>query len=163
MGSSPDVVNLWMGDNRAVSSLHKDPYENIYVVVSGEKHFTLLPPTDLHYLYDKPFPGARYKEDENGWKIVEDDPPEEVNWIPVDPDSPDLETYPLFRHASPVRCTVKAGEVLFLPSLWYHKVSQGMDEENRTLAINYWYDMNFGANWCFHRFLNQISHQNRNN
>lgn len=40
----PDAQNLWMGYNDSVSSMHKDPYENIYCVVQGEKHFTLMPP-----------------------------------------------------------------------------------------------------------------------
>ena len=34
---SPDAVNFWMGDQRAVTSMHKDPYENIYCVVRGHK------------------------------------------------------------------------------------------------------------------------------
>ena len=36
-GKEPDAVNFWMGDSRAVTSMHKDPYENIYCVVSGFK------------------------------------------------------------------------------------------------------------------------------
>ncbi len=44
-GEKPDAINLWMGEDRSVSSLHKDHYENMYVVVAGEKYFTLLPPT----------------------------------------------------------------------------------------------------------------------
>lgn len=30
-------VNLWIGDHRAVSSFHRDPYENMYAVLVGEK------------------------------------------------------------------------------------------------------------------------------
>lgn len=30
-----------------VTSLHKDHYENIYVVIRGTKHFTLYPPTEV--------------------------------------------------------------------------------------------------------------------
>ncbi len=30
-------INLWIGDERAVSSAHKDNYENMYCVVVGEK------------------------------------------------------------------------------------------------------------------------------
>ena len=33
------LVNLWMGDSRAVSSVHKDPYENIYIVVFKKTSF----------------------------------------------------------------------------------------------------------------------------
>ena len=34
-GKNPDAINFWMGDGRAVTSTHKDPYENIYCVVKG--------------------------------------------------------------------------------------------------------------------------------
>jgi jumonji domain-containing protein 7 len=44
-GKAPDAVNFWMGDGRAVTSTHKDPYENIYCVVRGYKDFILFPPT----------------------------------------------------------------------------------------------------------------------
>jgi len=33
-GCEPDAVNLWIGDERSVTSLHKDHYENMYVVHS---------------------------------------------------------------------------------------------------------------------------------
>lgn len=39
------VVNIWIGTEQSTSSLHKDPYENFYVVITGQKKFTLLPPT----------------------------------------------------------------------------------------------------------------------
>ncbi|KAJ1928902.1 hypothetical protein IWQ60_001645 [Tieghemiomyces parasiticus] len=40
----PDAVNFWMGQASSVTSLHKDPYENIYVVLAGTKTFTLTVP-----------------------------------------------------------------------------------------------------------------------
>ena len=39
-----------MGENRSVSNLHKYPYKNIYCVINGEKHFTLLPPVYYPFL-----------------------------------------------------------------------------------------------------------------
>lgn len=50
------------------------------------------------------------------------DPPRTVNWIQVNPSNPDLEKFPLFRHTKPVTVTVHAGETLYLPAMWYHKV-----------------------------------------
>ncbi|CAH1786743.1 unnamed protein product [Owenia fusiformis] len=50
LGKCPDAVNFWMGDGRAVTSMHKDHYENLYCVVSGQKHFILHPPTDLPFI-----------------------------------------------------------------------------------------------------------------
>ena len=49
-GKEPDAINFWMGDGRAVTSTHKDPYENIYCVVRGYKDITLFPPSDLPWL-----------------------------------------------------------------------------------------------------------------
>jgi hypothetical protein len=42
----PDAVNVWIGTSAAATSLHKDPYENLYAVISGRKHFRLLPPSE---------------------------------------------------------------------------------------------------------------------
>ncbi len=39
---------------------------------------------------------------------------------PVDPFSPDLERFPLFSQAQPLRCVVKQGESLFVPPDWWH-------------------------------------------
>ncbi len=176
-GCLPEVTNIWMGDNKAFSSCHKDHYENIYVVVAGEKHFTLLPPTDYPFLYEERFPPARFKQDTSGKWRVYDEPHATANkvpWIAVDPDAPDLTKYPLFAHCKPYKVTVKAGECLYLPSLWYHQVicgrlllfdrfvelffflfqvSQTPDAEGRCIAINYWYDMRYDAKFNYRNFL----------
>lgn len=47
----PDATNVWIGDERSVTSLHKDPYENLYLVVHGTKTFDLLPPTEYFCLH----------------------------------------------------------------------------------------------------------------
>ncbi len=65
-GKLPDAVNFWMGEKRAVTSMHKDHYENLYCVVSGEKTFTLIPPTDQAFVPYKLYPAAKYKETSPG-------------------------------------------------------------------------------------------------
>jgi jumonji domain-containing protein 7 len=90
---------------------------------------------DYVYLYEQKYKPATYKQQEDGSFIIKDDEGvENVPWIPVDPDEPDLAKYPLFKvtynatksnkvkHASPVHCTVLPGQMLYLPSLWFHKV-----------------------------------------
>lgn len=42
--------------------MHKDPFENIYCVISGYKDFILHPPTDRPWIPYREFPLARYKE-----------------------------------------------------------------------------------------------------
>lgn len=72
-----------------------------------------------------------------------------VPWIPLDPESPDLEKYPGYRNASPIRCSLKAGDILYLPSLWFHHVRQS----HGCIALNFWYDMEFDLKYCYYKFL----------
>mmetsp|Transcript_1017 Transcript_1017/g.1439 ORF Transcript_1017/g.1439 Transcript_1017/m.1439 type:complete len:342 (+) Transcript_1017:156-1181(+) len=164
-GQPPDATNIWVGDERSVSSLHRDPYENIYCVVQGTKTFTLLPPTDAPYLAEQSFPSAQYKlsndSKKDKWSIcpnVDEKSKEiqKVKWIPVDPDFPNRipKAHPCMKRAkpdliSPIRCEVKRGELLFLPSSWFHQVSQ----TETTIAVNFWYDMDFGIKWALLQYL----------
>merc|ERR1712146_100888 len=82
-----------------------------------------------------------------------------IKWSPVDVgENVQLEEkklkYPKFlTHANPITVSVKAGEVLYLPSLWYHRVTQ----TEVTIAVNFWHDMKFGYNYVYYNFLDQIS------
>eukprot|EP00903_Cladosiphon_okamuranus_P016617 g15329.t1 len=157
-GNEPDAVNLWIGDDRSVSAVHKDHYENMYCVVRGEKLFTLLPPSDVLFLYEQDYASGTYRQrrgktGELGGFEVELDRGATVPWIPVDPACPDLEKYPLFRYASPVQCRVGPGDILYLPALWYHRVAQ----KGVTIAVNYWHDMQFDHKYVYYRFLQTLA------
>lgn len=62
----PDAVNFWMGDSRAVTSMHKDPYENIYCVISGFKDFIIIPPIDVPLVPRHTYQSAIYESDDEG-------------------------------------------------------------------------------------------------
>ncbi|XP_027359910.1 jmjC domain-containing protein 7 isoform X2 [Abrus precatorius] len=123
LGSVPEAVNLWIGNQHSQTSFHKDHYENLYAVVTGEKHFLLLPPTDVHRLYIRDYPAATYtySSDTGEFDLELDKPTRYVPWCSVDPypsvDNVDAEMskFPLyFNGPRPFECTVKAGEVLYL-------------------------------------------------
>jgi hypothetical protein len=59
-GTQLDAVNLWIGNQRSVSSMHKDHYENLFYVASREKHFTLCPLADVPFLNIGEFPSASF-------------------------------------------------------------------------------------------------------
>lgn len=212
----PDAINIWIGDERAVSSMHKDPYENLFYVWSGEKIFTLCPPSDILFLQENKYPSATFHYNYNNnnhpnttttnnqtqnqqssssysWYVKPDydsdndddddnqegnlDHPKNTNclvqWIETDVEgilsSPrnhcepetnvdNNNTSPLSssiisNYINPIRVSVKQGEMLYLPSLWLHRVTQTCE----TIGINYWYDMKFeGPNWTLFQFLQQI-------
>ena len=41
----------------------------------------------------------------------------------VQPQSPDLQRFPLFRNAKPVECTIGPGDLIFVPGGWAHEVT----------------------------------------
>lgn len=161
----PEAINLWIGDERSVSSLHKDHFENMYAVVSGEKTFTLFPPTDAAFLPEGEFPTLRYclAEDDGepsmrlGLSSAGCDFPT-LRWIHYDPDADCLHhrgSTPVLssQFAHPLRCTLSAGEVLYIPAMWYHRVSQTC----HTVAVNYWYDQRFDFRYVFYQTVKRIS------
>ncbi|XP_021835271.2 lysine-specific demethylase JMJ32 [Spinacia oleracea] len=162
LGCLPEAVNLWIGNNQSETSFHKDHYENLYAVVSGEKHFLLLPPTDVHRLYIRPYPAANYSysQDTGEFNLELEDPVRHVPWCSVNPypsegrEEKERSEFPLyFNGPKPFECTVKAGEMLYLPSMWFHYVKQSP----HTIAVNYWYDMQFDIKYAYFNFLQSIN------
>jgi hypothetical protein len=119
--AAPDATNFWMGGADAVTSLHKDHYENTYAVIRGRKHFTLFAPTSVNHLTTKDLKAAQYQERSDGSFALE--PSEEPSrpWIVVDPDD-EASHDEAYTRCQRIDVTVEAGDVLYLPSLWYHQV-----------------------------------------
>lgn len=57
----PEAINLWIGNSRSTTALHKDNYENIYCQVTGMKHFALLPPVEVACINERRLRAARYQ------------------------------------------------------------------------------------------------------
>ncbi|KAM3917390.1 tRNA wybutosine-synthesizing protein 5 isoform 2-T2 [Leptodactylus fuscus] len=76
---------------------HYDVMDNLLIQVTGTKRVVLYSPRDSPYLY---LSGDK----------------SEV----LDVDNPDLVRYPLYSQARRYECTLHAGDVLFIPALWFH-------------------------------------------
>jgi hypothetical protein len=168
----PDAVNLWVGNELGVSSMHKDHYENLFYVLSGEKVFTVCPPADAPFLYERECPAGTFvssgKDGSGDWRVQQqqdsqsDDAPSQsapatVRWIAANVhrknEEQHLADFPLLAYTHPITIKVRAGEMLYLPALWFHSVTQTKE----TVAINYWYDMKFDSPaWCYFHFLSQL-------
>lgn len=197
-GCQPDAINFWMGGERSVTSMHKDPYENMYAVVRGEKTFILQPPTDLHCIPYELYTAARYKKikEKNTYSIIDElneeccsickDSKNEckmflkesrmkpckdlliggqfqptcschmaqsIPWVAIDPLNPNFEKYPKYRNSTQLTVTISPGDLLYLPSLWFHHVQQ----KNGTIAVNYWYDMQYDLKYVYYRLLERLT------
>ncbi|KIO29112.1 hypothetical protein M407DRAFT_55914, partial [Tulasnella calospora MUT 4182] len=161
----PEAVNLWIGDSRSITSAHSDPYENVYTVVRGRKHFTLLPPTEGWTLQERMHPHATYTRPEPALPLVltPSDPQSQVSWTTLDPvkDLDRIRTEAAF-DVHPIEVTVNPGDALYLPAGWWHHVRQeGDDSDERgdndggggkghVIALNWWYDMEMrGMSWVW--------------
>ena len=159
-----DAINLWIGNQRSVTALHKDNYENIYVQVRGQKHFVLLPPVELPCVNEQLLPQTRYQQTgEQGSDSAEDLTIEDgANGalIPVatwDPDAPEDRVTQYSHLSKPLRVTLHEGDMLYLPAMWYHKVSQTAGDEGFACAVNYWYDMDFdGGFWTANELMRDV-------
>ncbi|CAH0556760.1 unnamed protein product [Brassicogethes aeneus] len=149
----PDAVNFWMGDQRAITSMHKDPYENIYCVIDGYKDFILIPPTDLPFVPTQTYQVKRYENvTTNRYEMVNDDSVTDVKWVAIDPLNPDYDKYPEFKKAHLYKFRLNKGDMLYLPSLWFHHLQQS----HKCIAVNYWYDMEFDIKYCYYKMLESI-------
>ena len=165
-GASPDAVNLWIGNSQSVTSFHKDHYENLYAVVTGEKTFTLLPPCDACRMHLAKYPVATWCDTPHGLKIVPVPDGEQVLWSPIEDLASNSSTegyrqqHPAYfdpLSPKPFRVTVKAGEVLYLPSLWWHQVEQTAGKDNMVIAVNYWYDMQFDCKYAYFKLVEALT------
>lgn len=95
----PGELKLWIGPAGTLTGHHHDLFSVLSVQVYGRKHFWLIPSYELHRL--------------GNTRAV---------WSEVDPDHPDLERFPAYRQVNALEVTLEAGEALFLPMGWSHKV-----------------------------------------
>lgn len=94
-------VQFFMGPKNSITPLHFDCLltHNLFFQVYGKKRFTLVPRDEWENCY-------RYD-----WR-----------WFEVDPESPDLDEHPRFRHVDPTTVVVGPGDVLFIPAGVPHHV-----------------------------------------
>eukprot|EP00049_Salpingoeca_infusionum_P004595 m.81460 g.81460 ORF g.81460 m.81460 type:complete len:422 (-) comp12636_c1_seq1:142-1407(-) len=215
-GCDPDATNFWMGPEEATTSMHKDPYENIYFVLRGSKTFTLLHPASAPFLYETEYDTHKYVPRRCACDVHRDDTatadvqqgqqcsftaststqasttakkwqPTPIQratgpmslvpvskqdveqgeasrrpWLAADPPwtEADFAKYPLLKHLKPVQVTVRAGEALYLPALWYHKVEQSGCEHGlagQCVAVNSWYDMKYDVKYCMHSHADRLA------
>ncbi|OQR78394.1 jmjC domain-containing protein 7-like [Tropilaelaps mercedesae] len=171
-GVDPDASNFWMGDRRAITSMHKDHYENLYAVVRGYKTFTLCPPHSIlriphrlcqNFVYrrvndrggaapltdSKCFSSGRQPNtmsplcDKSRWILEEAEG--KTLWIDGSPGE--------WPGVHCLKVVLKMGDVLYLPSLWFHQVEQS----HQCIAVNFWFDMKYDQRYCYFKMAELLN------
>lgn len=170
----PDAQNIWIGDERSVTSIHCDPYENLYLVLKGSKTFRLWAPVDEVCMPTRMVSTGRYKCSETDGRpqfdveIAQDSTT--IPWVDFDPlvvqengSSCSARTLLEMMHL----VTVKEGQILYLPAGWYHHVTQtcgAWDDGSRApcIAVNYWYDMDYeGDRYVLRQMVSRLAELTR--
>ncbi|OXG42832.1 hypothetical protein C359_02159 [Cryptococcus neoformans Bt120] len=154
IGKQAEAVNLWIGDSRSTTSLHHDPYENIYHVLAGSKTFILLSPLETIHLDQRFYPPSTLKRSPSGQLYPEYDYPDPSSG----PRIPWVENLCLPRSARSLSITLQEGDTLFLPAGWWHRVEQEGGEEGIAVAVNYWYPSEIHPErYAYERFFRRIA------
>lgn len=113
---------LWVG-NGTTAQTHFDLSQNIAVVVSGRRRFTLFPPAQTPNLYMGPVEMAPFGTP--------------VSLVRID--RPDYGRFPRFaeaeRHA--LVADLEPGDAIFIPYMWWHHVEA---TGRLNLLVNYWWN-----------------------
>lgn len=125
----------------------------MYAVVRGFKDVILFPPTDVPWLYYEDYRPALHRKLADGTFVTEEQRDlAAVPWISVDPLKPDFSRFPLFSRATPIKVRVNAGDLLYLPSLWFHHLRQS----HGCIAVNFWYDMDYDCKYTYLSFVQKV-------
>ena len=141
LNESPDAVNFWLGNARTTTALHKDNYENIYVQVRGQKHFTLIPPVEMPCVNESLLPCGSYRPSQSDPQQMEIEVDLGAESIPVaiwDPTEPEQRATSYSTLSRPLDVTLDEGDMMYLPAMWYHKVKQTSGDEGFACSVNYW-------------------------
>ncbi|CDW52010.1 Cupin 8 domain containing protein [Trichuris trichiura] len=136
----PSHVNIWLSNGNTLGKLHFDEYENFLCQLRGKKQVILTDPQSNDRLHEGYIVEAMltYK---NGTfvrdKLLQSTA---LTMSPIDITYPDFEKFPSLRDLKWLNCTIEPGDILYIPSFWWHEVQSFPDvDENRNLAVNFWY------------------------
>eukprot|EP01063_Lacrimia_lanifica_P006819 TRINITY_DN14291_c0_g1_i1.p1 TRINITY_DN14291_c0_g1~~TRINITY_DN14291_c0_g1_i1.p1 ORF type:complete len:357 (+),score=134.74 TRINITY_DN14291_c0_g1_i1:58-1071(+) len=113
---SLDKTQVWIGAGGQVSPLHHDQWENLLCQLAGTRVVTLYDPLQTDRLYPKAGINRHFSQ--------------------VDPEHPDYAKFPRFVDAKGHRVKLSAGDILFVPAMWWHQVHH---EAAVNVAVNFWY------------------------
>jgi len=98
------VYFAWLGPAGTLTGYHVDWIDNILAQIKGRKQVWLVPPSESSSMY----PSKKYDY--------------RSTLSEVEPNTWDAKRHPLFAEITPIEITLEAGEMLFIPRGWWHRV-----------------------------------------
>ncbi|RAP32669.1 hypothetical protein DID77_04320 [Candidatus Marinamargulisbacteria bacterium SCGC AG-439-L15] len=110
------LVNLYFGPKGSRTPLHFDYVPNLYAQIRGKKRLIIFPPGRYTQYYPNPHPKLGH-------------------FSQVDPLNIETAKYRSFPSDKAIDVTLEPGDMLYLPSLWWHDV-QGLEPN---ISLSYWW------------------------
>lgn len=110
-------IKAWLGPEGTISPMHIDDKHNLLCQVFGAKRIILAAPSDSINLY--PFDGDMLK-----------------NTSQIDAEHPDVGRFPLLQHVKFYQLTLHKGEMLYIPSKWWHFVRS----LSKSFSVSFWWE-----------------------
>lgn len=111
------VTRFWMSPSDTGSAMHQDLPDNLLAQIIGRKRLVLVPPADSWRMYRHPL----------------------TSHLPqcsrVDAERPDFTRFPRFARARQLHVELAAGELLYLPRLWWHQARS----LEFSVTVNHWW------------------------
>ena len=112
--SRAPTTSIWLGTEGTRSGLHFDRRDNFFAQIAGRKKVFLAAPSQARRLY--PINDMFEKSS-------------------VDPEEPDYQAHPRLRDCVLMEGEVEAGEILFIPRLWWHHLRS----TEASISLNHWF------------------------
>eukprot|EP00656_Telonema_subtile_P003473 TRINITY_DN1158_c0_g2_i1.p1 TRINITY_DN1158_c0_g2~~TRINITY_DN1158_c0_g2_i1.p1 ORF type:complete len:142 (+),score=39.32 TRINITY_DN1158_c0_g2_i1:160-585(+) len=120
-------------------------------MVAGTKQAVMVSHLDSHWVHPKRLTATRHSSppgEHRGFSAgvaasISEAAPRD-NFSPVDYNNPDLARFPYWAEAQPTKCSIQAGDMLWIPAFtWHNILSKGDPQANwLNVAVNYWYEAN---------------------
>ena len=119
------AVKLWIGPRGTITPTHNDAFHNVFVQIKGSKKFLMFPPSLHRHLHIYPALHPMHQQSQiriNKTNLQQND------------------RYPNFKlwsesgQSSPLHVSLQAGEVLYIPPMWYHRVQA----TSPSASLNVW-------------------------
>jgi hypothetical protein len=108
---------FWFAPPDVGGALHRDLPENLYAQVSGRKKWMLFDRKETRRMYSHPLRSGV------------------PNYSRADAEKPDYEQFPRLREARMHVAVLEPGELLYIPSLWWHQARS----IHTSISINLWW------------------------
>lgn len=136
-------VNIWLSNGHTLDKLHFDPFNNILCQLRGRKKLILYAPHQNENLYEGHIQEGVLSYDRKSQKFRYAKLLDSTSMVmsPIYIVQPNCERFPNFTRARQMECVLNEGDILYMPSFWWHEVQFYPNlVEKRNMAVNFWYE-----------------------